>query len=277
MKDLLQTGFTLTEDEKVAKMYLKSHGNFQPAEQKDRDYNWPFDVKNHAFGKSEKLEPNQAQRCLQPEHLTAEEFPQTKLVKKNIEDFRDFNNDHLGKARNLGQTDKLVDHQKVFGVNTKPDDQWHTKECIFGEATFDASVAEKDLGRATKFGFRNETRKGDENRVFGVPTIRDDIMAPARPSIACVQNYGGEEKVVGLLFPHGYQHYGLDMGDLGKRRGRKEIQEIFKNIGVQYGAGKFEGVWLRACEVEGVRDAMDNDAGVSVTSFLQAVKEMDAM
>ena len=261
----------------MKQMYLKSHGNFQPAEQKNRDYNWPFDAKSHSFGKSEKLELNQVQRCVQPEHLTNEEFPQTKLAKKNIEDFRNFNNDHLGKPRNLGQTEKLVDHQKVFGVNSKPDDVWHTKECIFGEATFSENYAEQNLGRATKFGFRNETRPGDENRVFGVPTIRSDIQAPAKPSIACVQNYGNEEKSVELLFPHGYSHFGLDPSDLSAKRRRKEIQEIFKNIGITYGAGKFEGVWLRACEVEGVRDSMDSDAGVSVTSFLQAVKEMDSM
>lgn len=41
-----------------------------------------------------------------------------------------------------------------------------------------------DLGRTNKFGFRNITKEGDENRVFGVPTIRYDIPKPARQSVA---------------------------------------------------------------------------------------------
>lgn len=80
-----------------------------------------------------------------------------------------------------------------------------------------------------------------------------------------------------LLFPHGYHHYGLDSQDLTCKRNRKEVREIFANVGVTYGAGKFEGVWLRACQIEGVSRGQDSDAGVSVNAFLQAVKEMDEM
>jgi hypothetical protein len=41
-----------------------------------------------------------------------------------------------------------------------------------------------DLGRTNKYGFRNITKEGDENRLFGVPTIRYDIPKPARQSVA---------------------------------------------------------------------------------------------
>lgn len=43
---------------------------------------------------------------------------------------------------------------------------------------------DEDLGRSTKHGFRNMTKPGDENRVFGVPTIRDDIAKPKLKSVA---------------------------------------------------------------------------------------------
>jgi len=65
------------------------------------------------------------------------------------------------------------------------------------------------------------------------------------------------------------------MDDLECKRLRHEIREIFANIGITYNAGKFEGVWLRACQIEGVSRGIDSDAGVCVKSFLQAVKEMD--
>lgn len=275
VKDLLQTGFTLNEEDSVKKQYLKSHGNYQPAEQKNREYNWPFNHENHEFGKREKVIRNEAQQCLQPERLNCEDFPKTKVVKKNIEDFRDFNQDTLGRPRNLGQTDMLIDPNKIFGINPKQGDQWHAKECLKGDATFKECYSDPNLGRATKFGFRNQTRRGDENRVFGVPTIRDDVIRHDSQSVACTQNYGNEPRAVDLQFPHGYNHYGLDMDDLEKRRFRNEIREIFANIGITYNAGKFEGVWLRACKIEGVSRGTDSDSGVCVKSFLQAVKEMD--
>jgi hypothetical protein len=50
-----------------------------------------------------------------------------------------------------------------------------------------------DLGKATKFlsliinlrfGFRNSAKTGDETRVFGVATIRNDIMKKGMKSVA---------------------------------------------------------------------------------------------
>jgi len=69
----------------------------------------------------------------------------------------------------------LIDPNKIFGINPKQGDVWHAKECLKGDATFKECYSDPNLGKATKFGFRNCTRRGDENRVFGVPTIRDDV------------------------------------------------------------------------------------------------------
>jgi len=52
------------------------------------------------------------------------------------------------------------------------------------------------LGKTNKFGYRNITKQGDENRVFGVPTIRSDISAPQKKSIADPNNYGDEKDAV---------------------------------------------------------------------------------
>lgn len=41
-----------------------------------------------------------------------------------------------------------------------------------------------DLGRSTRFGFRNVTHPGDENRSFGIPTIRNDIQKPLHKSVS---------------------------------------------------------------------------------------------
>ncbi len=41
-----------------------------------------------------------------------------------------------------------------------------------------------NVGRSTNFGTRNIPKEGDERRVFGLPTIRSDILKPALTSVA---------------------------------------------------------------------------------------------
>ena len=41
-----------------------------------------------------------------------------------------------------------------------------------------------DLGKSNKHGYRNVTKPGDENRVFGTGSIRNDIPAPKNKGIA---------------------------------------------------------------------------------------------
>jgi hypothetical protein len=39
----------------IVEMYKKTHGNFAPGEQKDRQYQWDIDVIKHRFGYGEKV------------------------------------------------------------------------------------------------------------------------------------------------------------------------------------------------------------------------------
>ena len=47
-----------------------------------------------------------------------------------------------------------------------------------------------DLGRCNKKGFTNNHKLGDEKRVFGLKTIRDDKPKHKFESIACPYNFG---------------------------------------------------------------------------------------
>lgn len=42
------------ERPEISKLYNRTHGNFGPGEQKDRDYEWPIDKGTHRFGICEK-------------------------------------------------------------------------------------------------------------------------------------------------------------------------------------------------------------------------------
>jgi VanZ family protein len=42
----------IKEDSKAQELYLKSHKQYQPGQQKERNYKLPFDKSEHVFGKS---------------------------------------------------------------------------------------------------------------------------------------------------------------------------------------------------------------------------------
>ena len=150
----------------------------------DREYDWKFDKNNHVFGKSEPREAELVRKCLKGDD---QDYPKTNIVKKNLEDFKDFSSQHLGVPGNLGQTKRLHDPNMVFGKNPKGADEWDVNQCIRGDSTFKEAYVEPDLGRATKHGFRNIPKSGDEDRYFGTPSVREDIKAPKRRSLATTQ------------------------------------------------------------------------------------------
>jgi hypothetical protein len=81
----------------------------------------------------------------------------------------------------------------VYGVRKKGEFEWDAAQCLKGQTTLKVnnlhnilkeSQPDPDLGHTNKFGFRNTTKEGDQNRVFGTPTIRDDITRKTQKSIA---------------------------------------------------------------------------------------------
>ena len=74
----------------------------------------------------------------------------------------------------------------MFGVrNIVGSDNWNAAKCIHGQPTDKELHPDKDLGKSIKQGCTNNVRKQeDENRIFGVPTIRTDIPYKNKRSIA---------------------------------------------------------------------------------------------
>lgn len=53
-KDVLYpVGGEKEEKAEIARMYNKTHGNFAPGEQRNREYNWTLDKTQHRFGYGE--------------------------------------------------------------------------------------------------------------------------------------------------------------------------------------------------------------------------------
>lgn len=87
-------GGSKEEKNEVKRMYIKTHGNYAPGEQKTRDYEWVNNPRvgagdgetlHHAFGYGEEKLLNGAQKAVMPERAH-ESFPKTVIVKKTVED-----------------------------------------------------------------------------------------------------------------------------------------------------------------------------------------------
>lgn len=109
-------------------------------------------------------------------------FPKTKLVKANVEDFNNFATEHLAKPKNLSQTGALGDPTQIFGIS-KQGPKSDVAQCLRPCADFSSAYSDPNLGKTTKFGWRNSPMQGDEERTFGVPSIRDDIPRPKKESV----------------------------------------------------------------------------------------------
>lgn len=126
-----------------------------------------------------------------------------------------------------------------------------------------------DLGTTNRHGFRNIPHEGDENRVFGVPTIRYDVPKPKQQSVADPNNYADETTAVELLFPKNYSGLGLSQDDFQQTRSRTEIREIFERIGFQFKGNIFDAIFERAKGMQGT--ILDK---VSCTAFRNSLYEM---
>ena len=51
--------------------------------------------------------------------------------------------------------------------------------------------------------------KQDDNRIFGIPSVRTDIPYPKLRSVADYQNYGDEPESIDILFPATYTELGI--------------------------------------------------------------------
>lgn len=113
-------------------MYLKSHLDYDPGEQKKRPYNWPVDSADFRFGKIAKNIIHNEMKQVMASDANSTNFPETKLIKTNLNDFIDKKDNKLGKPSNLGQKQFPSDY--VFGMRIEGN-EWDAGKCLKGEGT----------------------------------------------------------------------------------------------------------------------------------------------
>jgi hypothetical protein len=229
-KDLIYYGVN-DEHDKIKLLYYKSHGVTDPGQQSTRFYKWNFDPKTHKFGYFQQGEIDGAKNSLKSDTLF-NPYPQTKLVNKRYEDFRQATEDMLGKGKYFGSLNpNLYDENHTFGKESKLGDAWNAGRCIHGDETTvtpESVKSDVDLGRSWRFGSRLKSlqpTQTDLNRIYGIPSIRRDLQKKKIKSVSDTKNYGDEPDAYDLLYPHPEAIRGVYDEDFDKLLTKEEIYQ----------------------------------------------------
>ena len=245
-------------------LYVKSHANYDPGEQRRRGYSWvdkegPIDPANFRFGGAVKDgEKLGVAKAINPA-LDPEWKRPPVVVEKLLEDFRVVSTEGLGQVKNLGYGTTAPSNH-VFGMPSQAGPEWGVRECI-GNYTEEEQQPDKDLGRSIRPGWRNV---GPPQRVFGVPSIRSDVPAPALKSVADHQNYGDEAGAATLLYPPRFADGGVTQADFLTSTSKAELSDIFRSAGFQLDDKQVDETFERA-------KTLDPNGLVSVQSFRMAL------
>ena len=179
-KELIYNGSLLKEPDDVKKLYYKTHGLTDPGNNQ-RFYKWDFDPKVHKFGYFQKQEMDGVKKSLMADNLY-NPYPQTRLVGKRLEDYRQATNDLLGKSKFFRTLNPKFYENHTFGKKCQLGDEWNAGRCIHGDestVTPNSVSADVDLGKDYHNASKIKNSKPSErdlNRTYGIPSIRKDLL-----------------------------------------------------------------------------------------------------
>lgn len=118
-----------------------------------------------------------------------------------------------------------------------------------------------------------------KKRVYGVASIRNDLVAPSYKKMMDRKNYGNDGNVWSIVSPSVFTQHGVYEKDVLKPRSKDELQVIFKNIGYDLSPELFERIWSSVSSqnpygvvsVEEFRNEMDR---VNSSEVIQTRKEV---
>jgi len=241
-------------------LYVRSHANYAPGEQRHRGYTWvdqggKIDPGFYAFGADIKArEIEGVAKSLNPK-IDPNSVPPAVVVEKRLEEFRDVHTEPLAAVKSVGHG-HITTHDRVFGMPSQKGPEWGVRECI-GSYPIPEQAPDTDLGRSIRPGWRNVQPDG---RTFGTPTIRSDIAAPSLKSVADHQNYGDEVTADALLYPPRFADGGVSSDDFLEARSQQDIADIFASAGLQMSDEELASTYAKAAQ-------LDPKGLVSIESF----------
>jgi len=233
------------DTEEVRQQYRYTHNSFNPGERIQRNYNFPAETKESTFrfGKGEGFvqEGVGARAVLNMDMEDDGTYKKTKLVQKNVEDYRNVQHPKvfLKSHAKQGAEGPPIDPNHRFGKVSSISD-YTAGSCIQGYYALEEQLPDQDLGRCVKPGRRNVTT---ETRAFGVPSVRTDIPAPAPAKRSCADtmSYGDECSAAALMNPQRFDNRGVPDREFLVRRPKEELRSLVEACNVS--GMDFEALW----------------------------------
>jgi hypothetical protein len=263
---------SLNATKEQIEMYKKSHGAYEPGEQRDRNYTWHkinggMDPKTFSFGASAEVDyRNGVAKAINPALEYQSSCKPTEFMPKSVADFKKVRSDELGTVRNLGLGAHPLPGDHCYGMPSKRFNDWGARECMMGNYTPEEQAPDPDLGRSLRRGCAPEEVLVSE-RTFGVPAVRSDIRPPKLPSVADAKNYGNEPGAKALLYPQTFASRGVYEEDFLVGRPKPELRDICCTSGLADSVSHFEELYRSAQQAYGVSE----DDQLSVEAIRQAL------
>ncbi|KAH7824600.1 putative EF-hand domain-containing family member B [Monocercomonoides exilis] len=232
------SGGTNEEPEQVHRMYVKTFGDYAPGETISRDYKWGKmgDPTTAVFGSKPMskalLSGSQTKELVQPEPGDSP-FSATSIVKGSVGEYDRYHHPEVGKPNPLKARDYRLPEDYAFGKTYKGDGE--SSETLYRHPYLAGGTAaaepDADLGRSLIKGRWGSTKVRDfsgdaEMRPCGVPSIRTDIPAPSRKSVADNQNYGEDPGSKTLISPLPWAELGINETDFLQPIEREKLHKL---------------------------------------------------
>ncbi|KAL6757424.1 flagella associated protein [Haematococcus lacustris] len=235
-------------------LYLRSHGDYMPGEQRRRNYDWDStqvqDPAQHRFGLTDKDSYREGVRkALQPG--LDQSLPAAKaVITKLHEDHKLTNVDQLGAVKKLGTGDRGLGPDHAYGMPSLKAGMREpgVDELFKLNLTLEQQQPDADLGKSLREGYRNIAPEG---RTFGVPSIRTDIPKPAKASVSNMANYGNEPDAFQLLRPPRSVVQGVGEQHYLQLRGKEEVRSIAREAEIVLSDEEFDTLWNMSVDADG--------------------------
>ncbi|XP_062279123.1 EF-hand domain-containing family member B [Scomber scombrus] len=126
------------------------------------------------------------------------------------------------------------------------------------------------IGAGNSGPFPSSKSEAEKLRAFGIPSVRSDLPAPRIKRVCDTNNYGDTSTAADLLHPSVHSLQGVHEQHFFCPRTKKEISEIFGNVGVNISEETFEEAWKLA-------SMKHPDGEVCVEVFRNVLKEIKAV
>lgn len=254
---IFPTDLNYTETKEIRDQYIKTHGRFEPGEQRKRDYDWQsagIDPAATVFGRKAVIDPHGVAVALNP-HIEpknmSEDIVSSRLAAFRLADAEPLGRSHVRGAAPLPHFPE--DHR--FGATRKynPAEAGGVKAALTRDHLSEADLLfTGDLGRSKVHG----SAPLQPGRTYGVPSVRTDIAPPAKRSVADHRAFGREAKIASLLSPPSGAQQGVFEEDFLTVMAPADMADFFAAAGLGLPEHIFDAVYARAAEADARPDGL---------------------